>query len=495
MKTDQTNLLSRRTLLIGGLAGAVATTLYVEEARAAGVTFSHILGRPTKSSVALSLTASSDVSVYVEYGYSKTKMSLKSEIKTVGLSTPVVIELMNLNASSKVYYRLRYKANSSSAYAIGTTLSFSTAKATGKSFSFTVQGDTHPERAGKMFNADLYTVAMKNIVAQQPDFHILLGDDFSIDPLIGKNQATQANVEKVYSTHRQWLAISGGTVPIFLVNGNHEQAAQYLLDGTANNPAVFAGNARLKYFPLPVNDSFYSTDTMQVDHVGNPRDYYAWTWGDATFITLDPYWHSKSAVDNAAGVSNDQSNAGKKAGTGSGKTVDLWQVGLGDDQYAWLKKTLEASKSKYIFVFAHHVMGTGRGAVEVSYNYEWGGKDPGNKTTFKEQRPNWELPIHDLLVKHKVSVFFQGHDHIYCTQNRDGLVYQSMPNPADDTFSMFNSDAYKTGTKAPNSGHVRVTVAAASAKVEYFLAARVQDKARKNLSIAHTYTVKPRAGF
>ena len=38
-------------------------------------------------------------------------------------------------------------------------------------------------------------------------------------------------------------------------------------------------------------------------------------------------------------------------------------------------------------------MGTGRGAIEVSENYEWGGKDPKEATTFAAQRPNWELPI------------------------------------------------------------------------------------------------------
>lgn len=494
MKTER-NLITRRTLILGGIAGAISTTLFTEDALAAGITFSHILGRPTKSSIALSLIASSPADVYVEYGTSKTRFTGKTEVQSIEPTTPLIFDIRSLSSNSKFYYRLRYKASGSASFSTGITLSFSTAKAAGKAFAFTVQGDTHPERAGKMFNADLYAVAMKNIVAQQPDFHILLGDDFSIDPLIDKGQANKANVEKIYSTHRQWLAISGGSVPIFLVNGNHEQAAQYLLDGTETNPAVLAGLARLKYFPLPINDGFYSTDSNEVEIVGNPRDYYSWTWGDATFITLDPYWHSKSAVDNAAGVSNDQSQAGKKSGGGSGKTADLWQVGLGDDQYAWLKKTLEASKSKYIFVFAHHVMGTGRGAVEVSYNYEWGGKDPANKTTFKEQRPNWELPIHDLMVKHGVSIFFQGHDHIFVTQTRDGLVYQSMPNPADDTFSMFNEDAYKTGTKAPNSGHVRVSVGATAAKVEYFLAARASDTKRKNRAIAHSYLVKPRSGF
>ncbi len=484
--------LSRRTLLAAGLTGVLAS-LWLEPATAAGVTFSHILGRPTRNTIALSVLATGSANAYVEYGRSKTKLSFKSESKLVNSSTPTVFELVDLAPSSKVFYRLRYKGLSDSKFATGSTLSFSTAKSVGKSFAFTVQGDTHPERAGKMFNADLYTVMMKNVAAQQPDFHVLLGDDFSIDPLIGKNLATQANVEKIYATHRKWLSISGRSVPLFLVNGNHEQAAKYLLDGTATNPAVLAGNARLKYFPLPEPNTFYTGDTIQVENLGNPRDYYAWTWGDATFITLDPYWHSKSAVDNVAGVSNSENATNKKSGSGAGKTKDLWNTGIGDEQYAWLKKTLETSDSKYIFVFAHHVMGTGRGAVEVSYDYEWGGNDPAGKTTFAEQRPGWELPIHDLMVKHKVSIFFQGHDHIFVTQARDGLIYQSMPNPADNTFTMFNSEAYKTGKKAANSGHVRVSVSASNAKVEYFLAARSKDTSRKNMALAHRYIVKPRA--
>ena len=71
-------------------------------------------------------------------------------------------------------------------------------------------------------------------------------------------------------------------------------------------------------------------------------------------------------------------------------------------------------------------------------------------------------------------------------------IYQSMPNPADDTFSMFNDSAYKSGVKAPNSGHVKVNVNGEAAKVEYFLAARANDSSRKNMTLAHSYAVKPR---
>jgi len=527
------NPISRRSLFGAAAVTAIAGTSI---GKALGVTapvITKILGRPTNNSIAISVLSSVDVNGYIEYGITKTRYSSKTSSVSLKAGTPVVFELSGLRANTKVYYRFSYKTADSSTVVNEKQNSFMTQRKAGSAFSFSVQGDTHPERSGNMFNSDLYYVTMANIASQQPDFHILMGDDFSIDPLISKGAATQTNVEGIYKTHRNWLNVAGASVPIYLVNGNHEQAAAYLLDGSTTNPAVLAGNARLKYYPLPAPNSFYTGDTKEVAGIGLLRDYYSWTWGDALFITLDPYWHSKNAVDNVAGVlvAEDQNstaaspmataeaspapsatkqggggnggtkaspkatkaaNGGGGANAGSGKTGNLWTVGIGDEQYAWLKKTLETSKAKYKFVFAHHVLGTGRGAVEVSTNYEWGGKDPKGTSTFAKERPNWELPIHDLMVKNKVNIFFQGHDHIFCTQERDGLIYQSMPNPADDTFRMFNESAYLSGVKAPNSGHVRVSVSAAEAKVEYFLAARPQDTARKNMQLAHSYVVKPK---
>jgi hypothetical protein len=489
--------LSRRSLLVAALVTTFANSALGKAVGANAPIANVILGRPTSNSIALNVLTLEKVRAYVEYGYTKAKYNGKTSTVSVEEGLPRVIDLKNLKSGSKVYYRLRYATGTSKTFRAGKQYSFSTAKQAASPFTFTVHGDTHPERVGKMFNSDLYYVTMANVAEQQPDFHILMGDDFSIDPLISKGQANQANVEKIYRTHRDWLGVIGSSVPIFLVNGNHEQAAAYLLDGTATNPAVLAGNARLKYFPLPAPDDFYSGNTKEIPGVGLPRDYYSWTWGDALFVTLDPYWHSKNAVDNVAGVSAPDGTSGatkgnKKNSAGSatgGNSKNLWGIGIGDDQYVWLKKTLEESAAKFKFVFAHHVMGTGRGAVELSHDYEWGGKDPKGVTSFEMERPNWELPIHDLMVKNKVSIFFQGHDHIFVTQERDGIIYQSMPNPADDTFSYFNEAAYKSGTKAPNSGHVRVTVTPNLATVEYFLAARSKDSGRENLQVAHKYSV------
>lgn len=484
--------IARRDLLKVSLATAAATMVGIDAQAATTSNINLIIGRPTDKSVAISLLAGTSGSALIEYGYSKSRMMVRTKSQNVVAAVPAIFELTNLRANSTFYYRVRFTSNGK--LQLSDIYSATTQRKAGTAFSFTVQGDTHPERAGKMFNADLYKVMLTNVAAQKPDFHIMLGDDFSIDPLISKGAANKANVENIYRTQRDWLTTVGSSIPLFLVNGNHEQAAGYLLDGTQTNPAVLAGSARVKFFPLPENNSIYSVDSTTVDGIGLLRDYYAWEWGDALFVTLDPYWHSKFAVDNVAGDSaSDLNGSGTKNNggkTGSGKVSDLWQVGIGDEQYAWLKKTLEQSKAKFKFVFAHHVLGTGRGAIEVSTNYEWGGIDPKGKSTFEKERPNWELPIHDLMVKNGVSIFFQGHDHIFVTQERDGLIYQSMPNPADDTFSYFNANAYLSGTKAPNSGHVRVTVSPQEAKVEYFLVARSTDKARSNLALAHSYAVK-----
>jgi len=488
---------SRRSIL-KGLALSTLTMLAPIRAYSATRSLNIILGRPTATGGAISVIADSAIKMYIEYGYSKTSFALKTKIVDCAPNVPTIFDLANLKSSSTVYYRIRSKDLTEKTYQVSEVNSFSTQKKINSTFSFVVQGDSHPERAGKMFNSDLYYRTLQNIASQKPDFMIMLGDDFSIDPLIEKGQADQSRIENIYATQRKWLTTSAKSVPLFLVNGNHEQAAAYLLDGTATNPAVLAGNARLKYFPLPDLGTFYSADAEEIPNVGRPRDYYSWTWGDALFITLDPYWHSKNPVDNVAGVSADAAPTNNKTQTnakGGQKTGDLWAIGIGDAQYAWLKSTLETSKAKFKFVFAHHVMGTGRGGVEVSTQYEWGGKDPKGNKTFAQMRPNWDLPIHDLMVKNGVNIFFQGHDHIFVHQERDGLVYQSMPNPADDTFTMFNEAAYLSGTKAPNSGHVRVTVSPTQAQVEYFLSARPQDEStgRVNMQLAHSYTVKPRA--
>ncbi len=203
-------------------------------------------------------------------------------------------------------------------------------------------------------------------------------------------------------------------------------------------------------------------------------------------MILDNYWHSPAQVDSGF---REQDMGGGKAGRGQ---RDWWELTLGDMQYYWFKRTLETSKAKYKFVFAHHVLGTGRGGVDECDLYEWGGKNRRGDYEFKERRPGWELPVHQLMVKHGVTIFFQGHDHLFCRQERDGIVYQEVPMPADHGYMTYNEDRYQSGVKLPNSGHLRVTVSPESVKVEYVRSFLPKDETAQNKTgdIAHSYTVK-----
>ena len=156
-------------------------------------------------------------------------------------------------------------------------------------------------------------------------------------------------------------------------------------------------------------------------------------------------------MDNQFGADRD-SKAGR----------DLWNVTLGETQYRWFQETLENSTAKYKFVFAHHVNGTGRGGIELADSYEWG-----NEKEFPVRRPGWEKPIHQLMAENGVTIFFQGHDHIFARQELDGVVYQTLPEPANPFYTYENADAYLSGDIYPNSGHVRVHVSPQGVRVEY----------------------------
>jgi hypothetical protein len=437
-----------------------------------------ILGSPTDNSMAVSLLTPDNADVYIEYGKSSSNYAWHTGISNLQKDQPLVINISGLERDTQYYYRICHRASGESGFSAGSESTFHTQRASGSTFSFGVQGDSHPERLNKMFDPDLYVRNMNNVIAARPDFYFAMGDDFSIERFFEKNQLTQANVDTVYAYQRNFLGLAGGSSPIFLVNGNHEQAAKYLLDGTPNNGAVMAGNSRLKYYSLPAPGTFYSGDTEEVQYVGLLRDYYAWTWGDALFVVIDPYWHSPVAVDNDA--------------YGGDKRKNMWDITLGDTQYQWFKKTLETSRAKYKFVFTHQVLGTGRGGIELASLWEWGGKNQQGVWEFDNKRPGWEMPVHQLMVKNNVTIFFHAHDHLYAQQELDGIIYQSVPNPADPTYQAFNSDAFKSGKILPNSGFLNVTVSTDQVKVDYINSYLPGDEkiGQKNGQVAYTYTIR-----
>ena len=268
-------------------------------------------------------------------------------------------------------------------------------------------------------------------------------------------------------------------VPIFIVDGNHENQEGWHLNDNSNpflTEPVWGTNSQKRYFPNPVPNDFYTGNSDTYSGLNGDQlheDYYAWTWGNALFVVIDPFWYTttKPFVGNIGGGEPGPPTTG---------TGDRWDWTLGQTQYNWLKQTLENSHASYKFLFMHHMTGgvtvgsndgnyIRGGAYAVPY-CEWGGYDvDGTTYDFNSQRPGWSAPIEQGLIENNVTAVFHGHDHQYAYEIRDGIVYQSMPAAgfSGPGFGIYSKViCYKKSL--PNSpGHLRVTVTPAITTVDY----------------------------
>jgi hypothetical protein len=128
-----------------------------------------------------------------------------------------------------------------------------------------------------------------------------------------------------------------------------------------------------------VNDAkselFYK---KQVDLPGNEL-YYSFTAGNALFIVLDSYL------------------------TGEQKKIT-------GGQYKWLEGVLAKSTQRYKFIFLHHPL----------YPDKDKGRHYGNSL---DRYPGDRDKLQALFVKHKVTMVFTGHDHLYLRKTVDGIPH------------------------------------------------------------------------
>ncbi|HRD99030.1 MAG TPA: metallophosphoesterase, partial [Rubrivivax sp.] len=437
-----------------------------------------VLGCPTDRSIRANVYAPAQAGqVWLMVGSQSGVYERQTDSTPLAAGQPVEIGIEGLQPDTAYVYRLQFRSADGVGSGATPEYRFHTARAPGSSFSFAIQGDSHPERVNSQFDEQLYQRTLLLAADAQPDFYVAMGDDFSVDTLDPATLNASQVVQR-YALQRPYLGLIGRTAPLFLVNGNHEQAARYLLDGMPDNLAVWAQNARNSYYAEPAPDSFYSGNPERVPHIGLLRNYYAWTWGDALFVVIDPYWASPVAVDNTFGRSTKTPASG-------------WDVTHGDAQYQWLKRTLEGSRARYKFVFAHHVMGTGRGGIELAGRWEWGGLNAKGVNEFAAQRPGWALPIHALMVANKVTIFFQGHDHIWVRQQLDGVTYQTLSQPADPNYALNYESAYLSGQKWPSTGYTHVSVGPGGVTVSYIRTWLPKDEGPGKTSgdIAYSYTL------
>jgi len=90
------------------------------------------------------------------------------------------------------------------------------------------------------------------------------------------------------------------------------------------------------------------------------------------------------------------------------------------------------------------------------------------------------------MVANGVTIFFQGHDHLFAKEELDGIVYQTVPHPSFPTGTMPNAEYY-SGDVLPASGYLRVSVSGSAVKVDYVRTYLPGEGT--NREVAYTYTI------
>ena len=431
-----------------------------------------ILGRPTDHSVTISALFDNETEVSWEYGADSLNPGHFSATFMAEQNIPFEMVLDDLRPDTRYYYRARFRQGASDGWSREPYFrTFHTMRLPGKEFVFTVESDEHlyDKKGGR----GIYKICLDNQAADKPDFMLSLGDIFGDDHY--PYDITSEEIDFLHRQYRPFLSRICHSVPLFICLGNHEGENDFFMNqNPPDNLAVRSTLARKKYFPNPFPDSFYSgNDTNEPYGIGRPGNYYSWNWGDALFVVIDVYRYQNSS-------------SGKPKG---------WDWTIGAGQYDWLKKTLENSRARYKFVFAHHLSGQGRGGANIARYFEWGGfEQDGITYGFPERRPGFEKPIHNLFVENNVSIFFQGHDHVFAREQLDGVTYQTVPMPSDSTYQigiLANGYAFASDVVG-GTGHLRVTVSQSGARVDFVKAVLPADENSENINrnVAFSYSIQ-----
>jgi len=428
----------------GGGKGGAGQGGQVEPAVVPPYLFNVWLCRPGPESVTVSVLAWDAMEAFIEYGD-----GVKTAVVKLEPGVPQNVLVGGLKPDTSYNYRLIYRRAGGEAVQ-DVQRSFRTQRNAGSSFSFVMQADSHLDN-----NTDVrvYQQTLANMLADKPDFMIDLGDTTMVD----KFGQFFRRSESQYKAQRYHIGRIAHSVPIFMVLGNH--------DGERGDHADMAGwslGMRHSYFPNPTD--------------GNDKhSYFAFEWGSALVISLDPFWATT-----------------KRGASG-------WDMTLGEAQYRWLARTLAGSNAAYKFVFIHHLVGglgrDVRGGARTAAYMEWGGKSADGSEGFTQNRPGWEMPIHQLLVKSGVNIVFHGHDHLFVKEDLDGIIYQEVPQPGHPSGGTRSAEEYGYGGVILGSaGHVRVTVNEKLAKVDYVrsIVPGVTRTDLENSAVEHSYTIQLR---
>jgi hypothetical protein len=306
-----------------------------------------------------------------------------------------------------------------------------TARPSGSSFSFALVTDTHIGADLSYTNQGDPTVLANTSAALgaiAPDFVVNLGDMLDFHEYGFNTPPPDGSITRAaYLNYRAAYGDPLGNIPHYAVIGGWDSESGC---NTADE-IDRSRTQRLLYLPGPTPDTY--------PEGGSPfEDYYAFTWGDALFVTLNVYTYTPTChlLDTYPGLPDD------------------WT--LGDAQMAWLRTTLENTTAKWRFLMIHHPVG-GNGGDDVDSAYGRGG---GRAAYVGEQ-----AVVHELMQEYGVQTFFYGHDHVFTDMVVDNIHY-ALPGSAGAIW-FFTSDETGYTTYWSDSGWARVDVTPDNVHVQF----------------------------
>jgi predicted phosphodiesterase len=288
---------------------------------------------------------------------------------------------------------------------------------------------------------------VQNATLVKADFVLDLGDNVAWRGSREFPQTTADGALMAYSMYRRQIGPLSANTPHFAVIGNWNGESGKFPDKSIE----LVANVRKALLPGP--------NHLTYPQGGSEReDYYAFTWGDVLYVMLNIQTYSKPS--NPANLPSLMSDVNE---------ITEWT--LGEKQMTWYETTLKNAKESFRFVCIHHPA-AGNAGDALNTNYGRGGARAWN---LGEQ-----AKIHALMKKHKVQIFFYGHDHVFVDDIVDGIHY-TLPGSCGAPWKFTKAE---TGYERfwPDSGHATLEVTPEKATVTFF---NLENK------VLHTFSVLP----
>jgi SPP1 family predicted phage head-tail adaptor len=452
-------------------------TLQIDQLQGGSLTLNVLIGRPASTSARLRTVTPIEVEAHFEWGTTTQYLTGSTTAQVYQPLAKIDVDVTGLSAGVLYYYRLNYRRPGATVYETSTG-SFRTARAPGIGFSFGVFTDGHMRAkltGANYAGQEVYAQMLANIEAAGLDGVVVGGDTFHCEHYTEWNAPTfrDALRRHMYITGKWGSALSNGWLAFVLGNHEGEQLWRYNLDQELPG---HARDARKRVIPNP---TAAVTSDIGGTQGTDGENCFSWVSGDARFIVLDPYAFTAAQPHSRDGIE------------GSG---DNWDWTLGEEQHSWLRSTLSANTSKWIFVFVHQIVGGvntyGRGGIEAAKHsvagnasYEWGGEDASGVNQYATKREGWVTTIHDALLGALRGestlgvVVFMGHDHVGVIQTLDDIVYHHIGQPSDEDYGegFYTAGGYANGEQEKNSHHVEVDVTSTTCTIKTIAAVRSGD--------------------